>query len=134
MSARNPSALTLFAGPFILGVIVLYSQPQLFVWLLAWCGAAVVVASLYGAARLAQKNGELEAELERQEAEYDAELQLLHDALSEAQIEAGVILPFVPRQRLPMSSEEWRAIEAETVVHDAWLERLITRPFEDGAS
>ena len=76
------------------------------------------------------------AEADRVERETEAEMQRLHQELAEAQIAGGTVLPFpsIPKQRLPLSREEWDAIEAETVVHDAWLERLITRPFEDGAS
>jgi hypothetical protein len=87
-------------------------------------------------------------------AAQDDHIAELEDALTDANrraaaadgLRAGIasvpLLRSVPTQstgehdRLPMSRVEWDAVEAETVVHDAWLERLVTGKPEptDGAS
>ena len=139
-------ALTLAATIAAIALVLLWQHPQLFLYVVAVFVATLALALGAAAFTFREQRDFWRGEAERQEAEYEDELQRLHDALSEAQIEAGVILPLPSlrivqqrdgeHDRLPMSREEWDAVEAETVVHDAWLERLITQadPFEDGAS
>lgn len=70
----NPRAIAAWvAGSlFAMGAIILYREPTLFWWLLAWCGAAVVAASLWVALRFGAENIDLRADVEKLERECDA--------------------------------------------------------------
>ena len=136
---RHPTLY--IAGPPVALLVTAYVMTG-HIWIAL--GIALVVACMALGAALSdtlEKLGQAMAENAALEAECDEHAAVsasLAQQLAEAQIAGGVVLPFpsIPKQRLPMSREEWDAVEAETVVHDAWLERLVTQadPFEDGAS
>jgi hypothetical protein len=116
----NPRAIAAWvAGSvFAMGAIILYREPTLFWWLLAWCGAAVVAASLWVAGARGRELVDLRADVEKLERECDAH------AAENARLKGPTDVPLIdPGPPTLAERPDLRIVPPQR--SDSWLEEVM---------